>query len=142
MKELKQEHDDKTLPPAQGHHNNELKIKRKKYLKFIKYFWVNVASCFFWLFTLHKNCLSPSLYIYSSSFTFVSITQCNYLIPEFWCQTVMAELCEVDLTWCKAQHAAQNRAKWRLLLPYIPQGTKRIKCESKNSINSKFTNIS
>ena len=40
-----------------------------------------------------------------------------------WRRTVMAELSEVNLTWAEAQHAAQNRAKWReIVVALCPTG--------------------
>ena len=42
-----------------------------------------------------------------------------------WCQTVMAELSEVQLTWGEAQHAAQNRARWKdIVVTLCPTGDK------------------
>ena len=43
-----------------------------------------------------------------------------------WRRPVMAELSEVKLTSGEAQHAAQNRAKWKeIVVAYVPQGMKR-----------------
>ena len=40
-----------------------------------------------------------------------------------WRRTVMAELSEVKLTWGEAQHAAQNRAKWKeIVVALCPTG--------------------
>ena len=33
-----------------------------------------------------------------------------------WRRTVKAELSEVKLTWDKAQHAVQNKAKWKEMI--------------------------
>ena len=40
-----------------------------------------------------------------------------------WRRTIMAELSEVKLTWGEAQHAAQNRAKWKeIVVALCPTG--------------------
>ena len=40
-----------------------------------------------------------------------------------WRRTVMAELSEVKLTWSEAQHAAQNRVKWKeIVVALCPTG--------------------
>ena len=40
-----------------------------------------------------------------------------------WCRTVMAELSEVKLIWGEAQHAVQNRAKWKeIVVALCPTG--------------------
>ena len=43
-----------------------------------------------------------------------------------WWRTVTAELKEMDLTWGEAQHAAQDRSRWRQNIEVLP-GMKRIK---------------
>ena len=40
-----------------------------------------------------------------------------------WRRTVMTELSEVKLTWGEAQHAAQNKAKWKkIVVALCPTG--------------------
>ena len=49
-----------------------------------------------------------------------------------WCRTVMAELSEVKLTWGEAQHAAQNRVKWKeILIALCPTGDEEERSEVK-----------